>query len=181
MLEKIKNIGWTGLGLIFMVFMVLVFAFFVKGGVWLFANFNELFQTINGWVFALVLFLILLSAIPKIRIYTGLSIYYLTYVWGAIFWLFCLFVTYQFWGFLGIFIGLIMAGVGVFLTAFLAILFSGQISGALMIALNLAIIYGVRSLGYWIASKHKNIIEVENKDIGSVDTGEVVQVENSSN
>jgi len=147
--------------------LAVVFAFFVKGGVWFFENFYELFETINGWVFTLVVLLALLSVIPRIRIYTGLGIYYLTYIWGTIFWLFCLFVTYQLWGFVGVFVGLIMFGIGIFLTAFLSILFDGQIWGALMIALNLLFIYGVRSLGYWIASKHKNMIGVSNIDKSS--------------
>ena len=173
MLEKIKNMGWTGLGLIFMVFMFVLFAFFVKGGVWLFENFHELFQTITNWVWGVALVLIVLSVIPSIRMYTGLAIYYLTFIWGVFFWLFCLFVTYQLWGFIGIFVGLAMAGVGVFFTAFLAVLFTGQISGAFMIALNLAIIYGVRSLGYWIATKHRSMIEIPNIDKGSEEPLEI--------
>ena len=63
MLEEIKNMGWVGLGLVFVVFIFLLFAFFVKGGVWLFGNFHEFFQIITNWVWVIALGLIVLSVI----------------------------------------------------------------------------------------------------------------------
>jgi len=155
-MNKIKDIGWAGLGLIIMVFLFVLIVFFVKGGVWIFVNFYGFIQVIDRWVFAIIALLLVLSVIPKFRLFTGFGIYYLTYIWGAFFWLFCLFITYEYWGLFGIFIGIILAGIGVFLTSFLAILLDGQFFDAFMIVLNLILIYTIRSLGYWIASKYKN-------------------------
>jgi hypothetical protein len=154
-MEKIKNFGWGTLGVVFMAVMVVASVFMIKGGAWVFANYYDLFQTINGWVWIIVLLLLVLSVIPSIRIHTGLGIYYGTHIWGAFFWLFCLFVTYELWGLFGVLVGLVFAGVGVFATALIAVLLEGEGMVALMIALNLAIIYGVRMLGYWIATKHR--------------------------
>lgn len=166
-MEKIKNIGWSGLGIIFVIFLVALFVFFVKGGVWIFEHYYDLFQIINNWVFIFVLLLIILSTIPGIRAYTGAGIVYASLIWGALLWLFCLFVTYQFWGFFGVFFGLVMAGIGIFATAILAVLFDGQWSGAMFMILNLMIIYGVRMLGQWITSKHKDIVKNQDIDTNS--------------
>jgi len=159
MKEKFEVLGGAGLGIIGLVFSIVVFAFLVNGGVWLFENFHELFQTISNWVFLIVLVLVVASLIPTIRAFTGVAIAYLTLVWGLFFWLFCLFITYELWGFLGVFFGLVFAGVGVFATAFFAVLFEGEFALAFFTLLNLAIIYFVRMLGYWIASKHKETNE----------------------
>lgn len=91
----------------------------------------------------------------EIRTYTGTGITLATFIWGAIFWLFSLFITYQLWGLLGVIAGIMFFGLGVFATAFLALIFDGQASGAFLILLNLIVIYGIRMLGNWIASKQK--------------------------
>jgi len=155
MIEKIKNIGWTIGGILFMCLMIATFVFFVRGGVWVTERYMDTFNAINGWVFVTILVLLFLSVFPRLRLYTGLGIYYATTVWGVLFWFFCLWVTYQFWGFFGILIGLILAGIGIFATATLAILTSGQYFATFVMVLNLAMIFGVRMLGYWIATKHK--------------------------
>lgn len=156
MIEKIKNLGWTALGIAFFVIFIFAFAFLVRAGVSVTERYMDLINTINGWVLALILLLLVLSVIPRLRLYTGLLIYNATLIWGVLFWLFCLFVTYQFWGVFGVFIGLIMAGIGIFATATLAILFSGQFSAGFVMILNILFIFGVRILGQWIASKHKD-------------------------
>jgi hypothetical protein len=166
-METIKSIGAFGVMIVVIILLGATFGFFMKGSAWIFENYYGLFQSITNWVWGVVILLVILSVIPTIRIFTGLGIHYATYIWGAFFWLFCLFVTYELWGFFGIFLGLIMAGVGIFITAFLAVLFEGEVSVALMMALNLAIIYGIRMLGYWIATKHK---ERENEKEISITT-----------
>ncbi len=154
MLERIKEIGGIGSGLILMVFVFAGIILFVKGSFWVLLNLFDLFAAINTWVFGLILLLVFISVVPKMRIYTGLGIHYLTYIWGALFWLLCLGITYQYWGIIGILVGIIFLGLGVFFTAFLVALFNGGIMAALMIVLNLAMIYGVRALGYWITTKY---------------------------
>ena len=163
MVEKLKGLGWWVVGFSFLVLTFLVVAFFLDGISWLMENYYDLIGIINGWVFGLIIVLIVLSIFPKIRTYTGSGITLATLIWGAIFWLFSLFITYQLWGLLGVIIGIMFFGLGVFATAFLALIFDGQTSVAFFMLLNLIIIYGIRMLGVWIISKQKlETIEYDN-------------------
>jgi len=168
MLEKIKNIGWTGLGMLFFVLVVFVIIFLIKGGVSFIENHQDLIESINQIIIGIIFLLLVISVIPKLRIFTGTSIVYLTFLWAFMVWLTCLAITYELWGLIGMFIGVIMLGLGIFITAPLALLFAGQWSATLILLLSLGIIYGVRMLGLWIASKHRNIIEVTNIDTDSL-------------
>ena len=104
----------------------------------------------------LIFLLLLLSVVPRFRNFTGNGIVVGTYIVGALFWFFSFFVTYSLWGFLGIFVGVLLAGLGVFLTAVLALIFDGQFMGALSFAFVLVQIFLFRLLGFWIISKHKS-------------------------
>ncbi|MDQ3089792.1 MAG: hypothetical protein M3Q24_01390 [bacterium] len=154
MLEKIKNLWGILLGITVFVLMISIAIGFLEGGVWAFEAFYKYIEKINGFVFYFIIFLILLSVIPKIRIYTGAGIVYGTYLWGALFWLTSLYVTYTFWGFWGILIGIFLMGVGIFATAILALLFNGEGGTALIMLVSLIIIYAIRILGGWIITKY---------------------------
>ena len=143
------------MGIGFMVVSLLVLLAFVRGGVWVAENNMDLLSMINGWVTTVIVILFVLSIVPRIRLYTGLGIYYGATIWMGIFWLFSLFVTYSFWGFLGVLIGLFFAGIGIYFTAMIAIFQDNQASAALFMLVNLVLMFGIRSLGYWIATKHK--------------------------
>lgn len=162
MIEKIKEIGWTGAGLIFAVIAILLIAFFVRGGVSFIESHQDLINSINDITAGIFLLLLFFSVIPKLRIFTGPGIVYLTYLWIFLFWLTCLVVTYEFWGFIGIFIGVIMFGLGLFITAPLAILFSGQGFNALLLVLSIGLTYLIRNLGLWITSKYPNKDDAQN-------------------
>lgn len=167
MLEKFKEWGWGALGILIFLGFSLVTVALVVGGTWLTETYYNVFQIINGVVTAVILILIVLSVFPRFRAFTGSGIVIGTWIWGALFWLFCLTVTYEFWGFLGIFVGVIFFGVGVFVTALLALLFDGQISSALFLLLNLAVIFAIRYLGAWITTKHRTkheVIDVDSAD-----------------
>jgi len=154
-MEKIKNIGWSGLGLLGIIAVGVVVGLFLRGGAWLFEHYSNLINSINGIVFGLVLLLLIFSLIPKIRAITGSGVVFGTMVWGVLFWFFCLFITYQLWGLIGLLVGVMMFGLGIFATATLALAFAGEWSSVLMVLINLAFIFGVRALGFWIITKQK--------------------------
>lgn len=167
MLKKLKNIGWIGLGILFFVLIVFVVIFLIKGGVGFIENHQDLINSINEIIIGLILLLLILSVIPRLRIYTGMGVAYMALIWTFLFWLNCLAITYELWGIVGMFIGVMMAGLGIFATAPLALLFAGQWSEALILLLTLGVMYGIRMLGLWIATKHKSMIEVSNIDRSS--------------
>lgn len=168
MIEKLKNIGWTGAGLLFAVLAILLIVFLVRGGVGFIENHQDLIDSINQIIIGVILLLLVLSVIPRLRMFTGLGIVYATSVWIFLLWLNCLGITYELWGLVGMFVGVIMFGLGIFATAPLALLFDGQWSVALTLLLTLAIMYGVRMLGNWIASKHKDTNTQQSSDTNAV-------------
>jgi len=161
MIEKIKNIGWTGVGILFFILFIFIVTFLVRGGVSFIESHQDLISSINGVIIGLIFILLIFSIIPKLRIFTGTSIVYLTLVWIFLLWLNSLAITYELWGFVGIFVGAIMLGIGIFATAILALFFNGQGIAALILLVTLVIMYSVRALGLWIANKHKNTIEAQ--------------------
>jgi hypothetical protein len=161
-IEKIKSVGWFGLAVGFVVLII----FLLKGGVNFIGNHQDLISTISGIIIGIIVLMILVSMIPRARMFTGTAIVFLTYAWGLLFWLTCLAITFGLWGFVGTFIGVAMFGLGIFATAILAVLFTGQWAAALTLLVTIIIMYGVRALGHWIISKHRNytVVEVENID-----------------
>ncbi len=138
-----------------MVAMLAFLIFIIVGGIKLFETIYPVLEKLDQFVWAIVWLLIFLSVIPRLRLYTGNGIVFGTYIGGAIFWFVCLYVTYSLWGLIGVFIGVLFLGLGVFFTAVLALIFSGQTSTALYFGFILIQIYLFRLLGSWIASKYK--------------------------
>ena len=153
MFKNLKNLGWGVGGIAMLVGLALIAGFILRGGIWVVENYTNTINLINGIVFILILLLLLLSLIPRLRVFTGISIVVATKIWSVLFWVFCLFLTYQFWGLFWTVVGVLFFGVGVFATAFLALLLSGEWGGIVMVVLNFLIIFGVRFLGVWIMSK----------------------------
>ena len=155
MIEKLKSIGWSSIGIVFFILVVFIIIFLVRGGVVLIENHQDLINSMNEIIIGIILLLFVLSVIPRVRMITGMSIAYISLVWIFLFWLNCLVITYESWGLVGTAIGAIVMGIGIFATAILASLFSGQWIGALILLVTLIIMNGVRMLGLWIASKQK--------------------------
>lgn len=160
MIEKIKNIGYGALGIGFMVLLFVAIALLIIGGVRLFEVLYPILEKVSSFTWGIVWLLLLLSLVPRFRNFTGAGMVIGTYIGGAIFWLLSFYVTYQLWGFIGIFVGVLFFGLGVFFTAVLALLFDGQFMGALGFIFVLAQIFFFRFLGYWIISKYKGATEV---------------------
>lgn len=155
LLEKIKELGGCFLGFGVFALIIIGFVLLVVGGAKLFEVIYPVLENISSFIWGIVWLLVVISLVPRLRNFTGTGIILGTYIGGAIFWLLCFYVTYMLWGFLGIFIGIIMFGLGVVVTAFLALLFDGQIMGAfyfLFIAIQILLL---RYLGFWIIGKYK--------------------------
>ncbi len=142
----------AGIGL--SILIIIAFGLLIAGGAHLFEIIYPFLERVNYIVWGIVWILIILSIAPKLRRFTGSGIVALTYVGGAIFWLLSFYTTYSLWGLLGIIIGVLFLGFGVFFTAILALLFDGQFLGAFYFALSLFFIYLFRWIGYKINSKY---------------------------
>jgi len=174
MIEKIKDVGYGVLGFGFMILFFVAVALLIIGGAKLFEVLSPVLEGISTVTWGIVWLLLLFSVVPRFRNFTGGGIILGTYVGGAIFWLLCFYVTYQLWGFLGIFVGVLFFGLGVFFTAVLALLFDGQLMGALGFGFVLAQIFVFRYLGYWIMSKYKSALEVPTRNVPELIEGEAL-------
>lgn len=150
-LEKIKNVGWSILGLGFFGLMILIPILFILGSVWVANNVLPWLAPIMWFVLLLDVIIALPLAIPKkTRGYAGLALYISSYVFGLTLWFFGLLVTYFMWGFLAVFIGLVIAGVGVVPIAMLATLISGEWGLLGLLIFFTVITFGVRMLGLFM-------------------------------
>lgn len=154
-MNKIKDFLYSLGGIGIIILIIISFSLLIIGGVKLFEALYPVLERISAFVWGVVLLLLLLSLIPRLRNFTGSGIIASTYIGGAIFWFLSFYVTYSLWGLLGILVGVLFMGLGVFFTAVLALLFDGQFAGALGFAFVLLQIYLFRILGAWIISKYK--------------------------
>lgn len=166
--ESIKNGFYSVLGMGFWLLMVGVFAAGVIGVAWFRETFSNLFKIVNDITFGVFVLLVIVSVIPRAREFTGNWIVVCSYVFGVLLWLICLVVTYELWGFFGIFLGVIMLGFGIFVTAFIALLMHGEFLLAASILLSLCLIYGARVLGYWIISKYRTREPLRNEPMDTI-------------
>ena len=155
MIKQIKSTGLVVSGLAVGVVIMLVTIFLINSIVALIENNQGLIKTVDVLLIGLIFIMLILSVIPRLRGFTGTVIYYGTILWIFTLWLNCLGVTYEIWGMIGIFIGVIMIGLGIFATAFLALLFSGSWIEALILLLTLGIMYGLRYLGLWLIMRNE--------------------------
>jgi len=174
MIGRIKNIGHGVLGFGFIALMFLAFVLLIIGGVKLFEILYPILEGISNVTWGIVWLLLLFSIVPRFRNFTGNGIVLGTYIGGAIFWLLCFYVTYQLWGFLGIFAGVLFFGLGVFFTAILALIFDGQFMGALGFVFIVAQIFIFRFLGFWIISKYKEVSEVYKNNIPELEESQTL-------
>jgi len=155
LLEKIKQLGGFFLGYGVFAVIIIGFVLLVVGGAELFEVIYPVLAKIGFFIWGIVWLLVIISLVSRWRNFTGAGIIIGPYIGGAIFWLLGFYTTYVLWGIFGILIGVVMFGLGVVLTAFLALLFDGQITGAfyfLFIALQILLL---RYLGFWIMSKYR--------------------------
>lgn len=171
--EEIKNIGYGVMGIGLMILFFVAIGLLIIGGAKLFEFLYPILEKISTVTWGIVWLLLLLSIVPRFRNFTGSGIVLGTYIGGAIFWLLCFYVTYQLWGFIGIFVGVLFFGLGVFLTAILALLFDGQFMGALGFAFVLAQIFFFRFIGYWIIGKYRGAAGVYTSNMPELAEGDV--------
>lgn len=152
-MDKIQKIGSYLLGGAIFIGVVLLPVMFIKGGVWAFEVLYPFLDKISliGWV--IVIALLLLSIFPRARGFAGAGLFITSYLWGSIFWLTSLAIVFGFWGWLGVVIGMFLAGIGVFGVALLALIFSGQVFASFLMLVSLGMIYGFRILGISMIEK----------------------------
>ncbi len=164
-INRTKNFFWGLPGLLFILaFAILLFAIF-RGAFWIMESVLPLLVHFSWFLSILIVVVILpmalfestrkrsVSALEKSSVFFGITL-----------WIYCALTTYILWGFLGLFIGLVIFGVGVGPLAVLAALISLEWSILGVIIYLIIFTFGTRILANKIkedkgSKKHGNFID----------------------
>ncbi len=154
MKEKLKNIGSYVLGVGGFILILFLGILMIKGAVWVGEYALQWLIDFSWIVFAINLFILLpLGLFKKTRVVGGIGMSISSYVFGLTLWFLGLLLTYFTWGFVGIFIGLILGGVGVIPVAMLASIVNGDFLTLLVLVILTALTFGTGILGIYLATK----------------------------
>lgn len=157
-METLKNglIGAGGLLLWLAIAAALIFGFyvFVEGAVWVSVKVLPILQQVNLWAFFVCIVVLgPLSLFRKTRTSSATGYYIASYLFGVSVWMYGLVVTYAIWGGFGLFIGLIMAGVGVVPLGIVAAMLHGEWQAVGSLILGLVFTVGTRALAAYLLTK----------------------------
>lgn len=154
MKEKLKNFGYYVLGIAGLLLLLLVSIAMIKGAVWIGEHALQWLINFSWIVFAVNLFILLpLGLFRKTGMVGGMGMYISSYVFGLTLWFLGLLLTYFTWGFLGVFIGLVLGGVGVVPVAMLAMLLNGEFFTLVVLVVLIVFTFGTRALGVYLANR----------------------------
>lgn len=154
MKEKLKNFGYYVLGIAGLLLLLLASVAMIKGAVWIGEHALQWLINFSWIVFAINLLILLpLGLFRKTGIVGGMGMYISSYVFGLTLWFLGLLLTYFTWGFFGIFIGLVLGGVGVVPVAMLAMLLNGEFFTLVVLIVLTILTFGARALGIYLTSR----------------------------
>jgi len=150
--NRLKTVGEYGLGIIVIVGIFLLIGVMLRGMVW--ASEKGL-----PWLYAAarialdVCFFVLLPlcAFRKSRPWAGVGFFISSYFFGAMLFAYSCIVVVQIWGYFGLVIGLLFAGIGVLPVGLLATLFHGEWGLFWNLVLGAVLTFGTRMLGMFLA------------------------------
>jgi hypothetical protein len=154
LMQALKNVGMTVLGLGVMVGLGIVTLIYLQGIVWVSVRVFDYVVMVNSAVFLLSVFIFLPCAIFRVtRKVAAFGLLGASYVFGLTVWLFGFLVTYAAWGIIGVFIGLVFAGVGIVPVGMVASGLHGEWDVFWQLVLGIAFTFGARGLAAWLAVK----------------------------
>lgn len=152
--ETTKKFSWSILGIPFFVGLCLLALLIKKDGLWLSATLYPWLALLSMLTF-LVSFLILLplAIFKKTRGASAIGLLIASYIFGTTGWILSILIAYLFWGFIGLFIGLSIGGVGVVPVAMFASIFNGEWAIFGKLVLIVIVTFGTRFLSWHIDMK----------------------------
>ncbi len=158
MVNFLKSIGAIIIGICIFFMIIFLTMFFVKGGVWLGALVLPWLSIFMRLVFILnVIIFLPLGIFKKTRSFSAFGFVMSSFVYGLTLWFWALLLTYLIWGTRAVFIGLLIAGVGVVPISVFATALNGQWAVTGEIILFMVLTYGSRMLGFYLAEKVDDI------------------------
>lgn len=161
-IESIASIGMALIQIFGFIFFIMAIIYLISGT--LLEKTLSLLGILNylGWIFLVIFIFILvpLSFFKKTRLFSGILMLFLSYIFGIHLWIFSAIVTYFLWGGVALLIGIFLLGIGVLPFAILASLFDGEwiFFGSLVFMTILT--YGNRILGIYLIGKSEEEINI---------------------
>lgn len=152
--ETLETIGGCLLYAVLSLGGLLAIFFLIKWGV----DASAVIMPYISWINTVVLLICLVLLAPlaffrKTRGFAGIGFFIASYIFGLSVWLSGFLITYAYWGIIGVVIGTFLAGIGVVATAMIALLINAEWAFLGMMALGVAIVFGIRMLGAYLAEK----------------------------
>ena len=117
-------------------------------------SFLTLLDSINGPVFWFIILVLLpLAVFKKTRLFSGGTMFLLSYLFGLALWIYSAIGAYLLWGWFGLIVGVLLMGVGVFPVALLVSMFSGEWLFFWNLVFGLITTFGIRFLGLYLINK----------------------------
>ena len=154
MSKILKSIGGFLIGIAFLLLLISIAMLLIKGSVWVGVKVLPWLSIIMLIVFVIDIFIILpLGLFRKTKRVSGTGLVLSSYVYGVTIWFWALLITYFTWGALAVFIGLVIAGIGVVPIALLATIIKGQWANSGQIILFIVLTFGSRALGLYFVER----------------------------
>jgi len=153
-IEKFKSVGQGFLGILFFAVLIIVPIIIINWGIWIADKILPFLMSFTGIVSIIAFFIFIpMTIFKKTRILGGTALMYSSILFGVTLWVYSALMVYIFWGFIGLFIGLFILGIGVVPVGLLASLINGEwmIAGSIIYMLILTL--GARIYGLWIIAK----------------------------
>jgi hypothetical protein len=146
--SRLKDAAYWALGLAIMAGVFLLIALLMRGIVWASDKALPFLLLAGGRTFDVCFFVFLPFCIfRKTRPWAGLGFVLASYVFGTALWAFSCIVVVGHWGYVGLIVGLLFAGVGVLPVAFLASLFHAEWYVVLELTIGLVLTFFTRFVG----------------------------------
>jgi len=157
LIEMLKSISWGALGILFIVCLILLAIFLLRGALWISEKILPILLNLTGGISVLCFFVFLpMTILKKTRKWGGTALAFSSLLFGATLWIYSALIAYILWGSIGLLFGLFIFGIGVVPISLLAALVNNEmmIVGSIIYILILTLV--TRSLGLWIMSKEEN-------------------------
>jgi hypothetical protein len=152
--QAVKNVGMAVLGLGLMIGLGIIASLYLYGIAWVSVRDFDYVLIVNSATFFISFFIFLPCAVFRAtRKFAAAGLVCASYVFGLTVWILGLLVTYAAWGLIGVFMGLILVGVGVVPLGVIASGLHGQWDMVWQLVLGIALTWGARGLAMWLAIK----------------------------
>ncbi|OGM94851.1 hypothetical protein A2524_00130 [Candidatus Wolfebacteria bacterium RIFOXYD12_FULL_48_21] len=152
-MDKLKSFGGFLIGIAMMTVLVFLVFVFINGLGFVAEKLIPTLIKITTIGTLICILSLPLAFFKKTRIITATTLFISSYVFGLTVWMVGFLVTYSLWGGFGVFIGLMMGGVGVVPLGIIAAVFNGAWAMAGNLLYGIAITFGARIFGMYLGEK----------------------------